>query len=53
VTILGTGLDNGLPVGFTMVAVDAGSLTPAIYTLTLSNGRTFTGSLVSGILQVQ
>ena len=51
--MIGTGLDNGLPVGFTMVAVDYGGLTPAIYTLTLTNGRTFTGTLVSGSLGIQ
>lgn len=49
-TMVGTGLDDGLPVGFTMVAVDNHGVTPAIYTLTLSDGRTFTGTLVSGVL---
>ena len=53
VTMIGTGLDNGLPVGFTMIAVDSGGLTPAIYTLTLTNGRTFTGTLVGGSLVIQ
>jgi hypothetical protein len=52
-TMIGTGLDDGLPVGFTMVAVDYGSVAPAIYTLTLTDGRTFTGTLVSGLLQLQ
>jgi hypothetical protein len=52
-TMIGTGLDDGLPVGFTMVAVDYGGVAPAIYTLTLTDGRTFTGTLVSGLLQLQ
>lgn len=49
-TMVGTGLDDGLPVGFTMVAVDFHGVTPAVYTLTLTDGRTFTGTLVSGLL---
>jgi hypothetical protein len=52
-TMIGMGLDDGIPVGFTMVAVDYGGLAPAIYSLTLTSGRTFTGTLVSGILQLQ
>jgi hypothetical protein len=52
-TMIGTGLDDGLPVGFTMVAVDHGTTAPAIYSMTLTNGRTFTGTLVSGVLELQ
>ncbi len=52
-TRIGTGLDNGIPVGFTMVAVDYGGLTPAIYTSTRTNGRTFTGALASGSIVIQ
>jgi hypothetical protein len=52
-TMVGSGLDNGIPVGFTMIAVDYGGVTPAIYSLTLTNGRTFTGALVSGSLLLQ
>lgn len=52
-TMIGTGTEDGLPVGFTMVAVDYGGAVPAIYTMTLTNGRTFTGTLVSGVLQIQ
>ena len=51
-TMIGTGLDSGLPVGFTMVAVDYGGVTPAVYTLTLTSGRTFTGTLVNGGLLI-
>jgi hypothetical protein len=52
-TLIGTGLDDGVPVGFTMVAIDYHGLAPAIYTLTLTNGRTFTGSLLSGTVLLQ
>jgi len=52
-TMIGTGLDDGVPVGFTMVAVDYGGVIPATYTLILTNGRTFTGVLVSGSLLIQ
>jgi hypothetical protein len=52
-TMIGTGLDDGIPVGFTMVAVDYGGLAPATYSLILTDGRTFTGTLVSGFLQLQ
>ena len=52
-TMVGMGLDDGLPVGFTMIAVDYGGLTPSVFTLTLTNGRSFTGALVNGILSVE
>lgn len=52
-TMVGTGLDDGLPVGFTLVAVDFGDAAPAIYTLTLTDGRIVTGPVTSGVLQVQ
>ncbi|TMF72944.1 MAG: hypothetical protein E6I18_16500 [Chloroflexi bacterium] len=52
-TMIGTGLDDGVPVGFTMVAVDYGGLTPSVFTLTLTDGRTFTGALVNGILSIE
>ena len=47
-TMVGTGLDNGLPVAFTLVVVDYAGLAPDIYSLTLTDGRTFIGTLVSG-----
>ena len=52
-TMIGTGLYGGVPVGFTMIAVDYGGVAPAVYTLTLTNGRTFTGSLMSGSVLIQ
>lgn len=47
-TMTGTGLDNGVPVGFTLVTIDYGVLAPTVYTLTLTDGRTIIGTLVSG-----
>jgi hypothetical protein len=52
-TMVGTGTNNGLPVGFTMVAVDNGALAPAVYSLTLTDGYVVTGPLLDGSLLVQ
>ena len=51
--MVGTGLDNGLPVAFTLVAIDSGDVAPALFTLTLSDGRVVTGPVIDGMLQVQ
>src|SRR3989441_11500426 len=47
-TMIGTGLHDGLPVAFTMVAVDNGNLAPGVFTLILTDGYSITGSLVNG-----
>lgn len=52
-TVVGTGTDNGVPVGFTMVAVDNNGALPSVFGLTLTDGHTVTGSLLDGALQVQ
>jgi hypothetical protein len=52
-TIIGTGLHNGVPVGFTMVAVDNQGLAPGVYTLILTDGYVFTGNVVSGSIVLQ
>ena len=52
VVITGTGLDNGLPVAFTMTAVDHDGLVPATYTLVLTDGYTFVGTLTDGAISV-
>jgi hypothetical protein len=52
VTMVGTGVDNGLPVSFTLVAIDHDGLIPATYSLVLSDGYSFAGTLVSGTLSV-
>jgi len=48
VTMTGTGLDNGNPVTFTMVATDLGSTALDTFQLTLSDGYTNSGNLVDG-----
>jgi hypothetical protein len=53
VTMIGTGLHNGLPVGFTMIAVDNQGLAPAVFTLILTDGYSITGSVTSGTVLVQ
>ena len=53
VTIIGTGVNNGLPVGFTMIAVDNGNLAPGVFTLVLTDGYSITGSLTSGTIVIQ
>ena len=47
-TIVGTGLDNGLPVTFTALAVDNGLTSLNTFSLTLSDGYTNTGTLLDG-----
>ena len=52
-TMTGTGLDNGLPVGFTLIVVDLDDVAPATYSIILTNGYVFVGEFVSGIVNVQ
>lgn len=47
-TMVGTGLDNGAPVGFTLVVTDFGVLAPEVYNLTLTDGRVIAGSFING-----
>jgi hypothetical protein len=51
-TMTGTGLDGGLPVGFTLVVIDFNGLAPAVYNLTLTDGRAFLGTLVDGAVSL-
>lgn len=51
--MVGTGLHNGLPVGFTMIAVDNQGLAPAVYTLILTDGYVITGNVISRTVVVQ
>jgi hypothetical protein len=48
VTIAGLGTNNGLPVAFTIVAVDSSLAPPGLFSITLSDGYTNSGSLLSG-----
>ena len=52
VAMTGTGLDNGVPVTFTLIAIDHDGLIPAAYSLVLSDGYSFIGTLVSGTVSV-
>jgi len=52
-TMIGTGLHDGLPVGFTMIAADRGTLGPGVFTLILTDGYSVTGSLVNGSIAIQ
>jgi hypothetical protein len=51
-TMIGTGTDNGLPVAFTLVAVDNGVVGPGFYSLLLSDGYAVTGTLIDGTLTI-
>ena len=51
-TIVGTGTDNGVSVAFTIVAVDSSLLPPGLFTITLSDGYTNTGTLVDGSISL-
>jgi hypothetical protein len=48
VTIAGLGTNNGLPVVFTIVAADSSLVPPGLFSITLSDGYTNSGSLLSG-----
>ena len=48
--MIGTGLYDGVPVGFTMIAVDHGNLAPGVFMLVLSDGYSVAGSLLNGSL---
>jgi hypothetical protein len=52
-TMVGTGLDNGLPVAFTLVTVDNGPAGPSVYSLVLSDGYAITNALTSGSITTQ
>ena len=49
----GIGLDNGLPVGFTLLVFDHDGALPANYTIILTNGYTFVGNFVRGVMSVE
>jgi hypothetical protein len=53
ITIVGTGLHNGLPVTFTMLAVNYGDVAPGVFNLTLNDGYTFIGTIVDGTIDIQ
>jgi len=48
ITVAGLGTDNGLPVTFTMAAVDSSLVPPGLFSITLSDGYTNSGNLLDG-----
>ncbi len=52
VTMVGTGLHNGLPVNFTMVTVNYGDVAPGVFQITLTDGYSFIGSIVTGGIDI-
>jgi hypothetical protein len=52
VTMVGTGFHNGLPVTFTMVAVNYGDAAPGVFQITLTDGYSFIGSIVTGGIDI-
>jgi hypothetical protein len=51
-TMIGTGFHDGLPVGFTMVAMDNGGLAPGVFTLILTDAYRITGSMPTGSIVI-
>jgi hypothetical protein len=53
VTMVGAGMHNGLPVNFTVVAVNYGDVAPGVFQIILTDGYSFIGSVVSGGINIQ
>ena|SRR5438477_2662417 len=51
-TMVGTGLDDGLPVGFTLIVIDYNGVLPAVTNLTLTDARTLIGTFTAGSLAI-
>jgi hypothetical protein len=51
-SMVGTGVHNGIPVAFTMVAIDYGTLAPALFSLVLSDGYAIYGLVTSGSISI-
>ncbi|HYL12424.1 MAG TPA: hypothetical protein VEV41_05290 [Terriglobales bacterium] len=52
VTIVGSGIDNGVPVAFTIIAVDSSLVAPGSFKITLSDGYSNSGPLLDGSITV-
>jgi hypothetical protein len=52
VTIAGLGVSNGLPVAFTIVAVDSSLVPPGLFSIILSDGYTNSGKLLDGSISL-
>ncbi len=53
VTIAGLGTDNGLPVAFTIVGVDSSLVPPGLFSITLSDGYSNSGNLLTGSITLK
>jgi hypothetical protein len=53
VTIAGLGTNNGLPVAFTIVAVDSSLVPPGLFSITLSNGYSNINNLLAGTITLK
>jgi hypothetical protein len=51
-TVAGLGTDNGLPVAFTIVGVDSSLVPPGLFSISLSDGYTNSGSLLDGSIRL-
>ena len=52
VTLTGSGTDNGRPVTYTIVAADSSLAAPGLFSITLSDGYSDSGSLLDGSITV-
>lgn len=52
VTLTGTGTDNGLPVTFTIVAIDSSLAPPGLFSIALSDGYINSSNLTTGSIAV-
>jgi hypothetical protein len=52
VTLIGSGTDNGVPVAFTIIAVDSSLVSPGSFSITLSDGYSNSGNLLDGSITV-
>src|SRR5882724_3858817 len=52
VTLTGLGTDNGVSVGFTIVAVDSSLVAPGMFSITLSSGYSESGRLLDGSITI-
>jgi hypothetical protein len=53
ITIVGVGLNNGIPVTFTAFGIDNGATALDVFSLTLSDGYTNSGNLLDGGITLQ
>jgi hypothetical protein len=51
-TMTGSGVRDGLPVEFTMIAADKGDRAPGIFMLVLSDGHSVSGPLTNGTIVI-